>query len=269
VTIATIAAIVLGAYAALVGVVFGAQRQMMYFPMPGPLDPLAVGLPEMRSVALHTDDGLTLTAWYAPARGQAATLLYLHGNGGHIGHRAAKVRPYLDGGFGVLLLSYRGYGSNPGSPTEEGLYADGRAALAFLAREGVPLDKTALYGESLGSGVAVELAARMPVAALILEAPFSSIAEVAQHHYPFLPARLLVRDRYDSVAKIGRVTAPILVLHGERDRIVPPRFGRALFEAASEPKEFRAFPEGGHNDLYDVGAAQVAVGFLQLRRLGP
>jgi uncharacterized protein len=269
VTLAGIVAIVVAVYAAFVGVIFGAQRHMLYFPVHGDIDPVRAGAPEMQSVALQTEDGLTLTAWYAPARGAATTLLYLHGNGGHIGHRATKVRPYLEAGFGVLLLSYRGYGPNAGSPTEEGLYADGTAALEFLARSGIASERTVLYGESLGSGVAVELASRMPVAALILEAPFTSIAEMAQHHYPFLPARWLVRDRYDSAAKIAKVRAPLLILHGAKDYIVPERYGRALFEAALEPKEFCAFLEGGHNDLYDHGAAAAAVGFLQLRGFRP
>lgn len=267
-TVATIAVIVVGAYAALVGVVFGLQRHMLYFPMHGDIEPARAGVPEMRSVALATDDGLTLSAWYAPARGNAATLLYLHGNGGHLGHRGAKVRPYLDAGFGVLLLSYRGYGPNPGTPSEEGLYADGRAALAFLAAQKIAPERTVLYGESLGSGVAVELASQTRVGALILEAPFTSIPEVGGHHYPFLPVRWLVKDRYDSKAKIGRIGVPVLVLHGEADRIVPVRFGRALFDAAQEPKEFRPFPQAGHNDLYDHGAAQAAIGFLQLHGLG-
>lgn len=268
-TFAGIAAIIVGAYAALVGVMFGLQRHLLYFPMPGPLDPARAGLAEMRSVVLETEDGLALTAWYAPARGNAATLLYLHGNGGHIGHRTIKVRPYLERGFGVLLLSYRGYGSNPGSPSEEGLYADGRAALKFLAGEQIAASKIVLYGESLGSGVATELALGTQVGALILEAPFTSIAEVAAHHYPFLPARWLVRDRFESAAKIARVRAPVLIMHGENDGIVPPRFGRALFEAAVEPKEFRSISGAGHNDLYEFGGAEAAVRFLQLRGLGP
>lgn len=268
-TLAAIAGVAVGVYLALVGVIFGFQRHMMYFPVRGDVDPARAGVPEMQRVTLQTEDGLALTAWYAPARGHAATLLYLHGNGGHIGHRALKVRPYLDAGFGVLLLSYRGYGPNPGAPTEAGLYADGRAALASLESSGVAADRIVLYGESLGSGVAIELAAHTSVGAVLLEAPFTSIADVAAYHYPFLPARWLVRDRYDSASKIAKVRAPLLVLHGAKDRIVPERFGRALFEAASEPKEFRPFPEGSHNDLYDHGAAEATIGFLQLQGFGP
>jgi hypothetical protein len=268
VSIVALAAVVVGAYAGLVGAMYGFQRQLLYFPSSGPLDAARAGVPEMRTVTLQTDDGLALQSWYAAAQGKAATVVYFHGNGGHIGHRGPKVRPYLDAGFGVLQLSYRGYGSNPGRPTEEGLYADGRAALAFLAGEGVPRNRTVFYGESLGSGVAVELAQGTPIAALVLESPFTSVPDVARHHYPFVPAGLLVRDRFDSASKIARTRAPLLVLHGEKDRVVPIRYGRALFAAANEPKEFHAFPEADHNDLHEFGLSREAIGFLQLRGLG-
>jgi len=165
------------------------------------------------------------------------------------------------------LVSYRGYAGNPGTPTEEGLYADGRAALGFLAERGIGPGGVVLYGESLGSGVAVDVArqqaASEPVAAVILESPFSSIADVAQTHYPFVPARWLVKDRFDSVAKIAAIGTPLLILHGGRDRVVPQRFGRRLFAAAAQPKENRWFDEAGHSDLYSHGAAQVATAFIE------
>jgi fermentation-respiration switch protein FrsA (DUF1100 family) len=163
---------------------------------------------------------------------------------------------------GVLMLQYRGYGGNPGIPTEIGLYADGAAALDFLAAEGIPPNRLVLYGESLGSGVAVTLAAQREVAGLVLEAPFTSVAEVAQHHYSFMPASALVRDRFDSLAKIGGVRAPILILHGEQDRVVPIRFGRALFDAAPQPKEFWLSQEAGHGNLMRLGGFDAVFRFL-------
>ncbi len=235
----------------------------MYYPDPAAPDTELAGVPQMSPVRVDTADGLTLLAWYRPATAKdRPTLVYFHGNAGHIGHRGAKVRPYLDAGFGVLLLAWRGYGGNPGSPSEEGLYHDGRAALDFLSRAGVPPSRIALYGESLGAGIAVQMATERPVGAVVLEAPFTSTADIAAHHYWYLPARYLVRDRFDSKAKIGRIGAPLLIVHGERDRIVPVDLARALFAAAIEPKEARFEAAAGHNDLYDFGAAPTVIDFL-------
>ena len=192
----------------------------------------------MDQIILNTEDGLALTAWYRVAQERKQTLVYLHGNGGHIGHRAGKVKAYLNAGYGLLLVGYRGYGGNPGTPTEENLIKDGEAGLRFLESTGVITDQVVLYGESLGTGVATALAQRKAVSALILEAPFTSIADVAQHHYFYLPARYLIKDRFDSGERIKRSKAPLLIIHGEKDRVVPWKFGRALFDLAPEPKSF-------------------------------
>ncbi len=145
------------------------------------------------------------------------------------------------------------------------MYADGAAALDFIAAEGIAPDRIVLWGESLGSGVAVELAARRAVAAVILEAPFTSVAAAAQHHYRFIPAAMLVRDRFDSLSRIGRLNAPVLILHGERDRIVPVGHGRALLEAAAPPKEGWFAAEGGHQNLAQFGALDAAIAFIDRR----
>lgn len=250
-------------YAFLTGCLFLGQRRLLYFPDRAPPDLALAGLDDMQPAELATDDGLTLLAWYAPARDASkATLVYFHGNAGHIGHRAGKARPYLDTGHGVLLVSWRGYGGNDGSPTEDGLYRDGRAAFAFLDQIGVPPETTIVYGESLGSGVAVQMARERRVGGVVLESPFTSIPSVAAHHYWYVPAAALVRDRFDSLSKIGEIDAPLLVVHGERDRIVPVEFGRELFAAAGEPKRWRGFAHAGHNDLYDFGAADAVLAFV-------
>ena len=249
-------------YATVTGALFFGQRRLMYHPDPAVPDPTAAGVPEMAAVRVATNDGLDLLAWYRPAEGTHPTILYLHGNAGDLGYRGPKVRPYLDAGLGVLLLAWRGFSGNPGSPSEEGLYADGRAALAFLRGEGVAADRVVLYGESLGTGVAVHLAAETTPAALVLEAPFTSIADVGAVHYWYIPACHLVRDRFESAAKIGAVEAPLLILHGERDRVVPVRLGRALLAAANEPKEGLFVAEADHVDLYDHGAAAAVLDFL-------
>lgn len=251
-------------YGALVGMLSVAQRHLMYFPNTHRPDPADFGLAEMGEVVLKTGDGLDLLAWYRAPRSETdPVILYFHGNAGHIGFRAGKVRPFLDAGFGLLLLSYRGYGGNPGSPTEEGLYEDGRAAVAFLAEKGIAARRTVFYGESLGSAVALQLATEGTQGAIVLEAPFTSTADIAALRFPFVPARYLVWDRFDSIDKIGGVEAPLFFLHGERDWIVPVRNGRKLFSAAPEPKTARYFAAAGHNDLFMHGAAQEVIEFLR------
>ena len=251
-------------YGALVGALAVFQRHLMYFPDTGKPEPADFGVPEMAEVTLKTKDGLDLLAWYRVPQSEALpVILYFHGNAGHIGFRADKVRPYIDAGFGVLLVSYRGYGGNPGKPTEEGLYQDGRAAFAFVAGKGIPARRTVFYGESLGSGVAVQLAIEGSPGAVVLEAPFTSAVDIAAKQYPFVPVRYLVWDRFESLDKIGDIQAPLFLLHGERDRIVPVGNGRKLFAAASEPKSARYFAEAGHNDLYMHGAAGEVIAFIR------
>jgi fermentation-respiration switch protein FrsA (DUF1100 family) len=256
------------AYATLVGGLYLFQRQLLY--LPDRARPELAGMAQLgvREVVLSTEDGLSLLSWYLAPRPGRPVIAYFHGNGGHIGYRVARLLHFAREGYGVLMPEYRGYGGNPGNPSEAGFYADGRAALAFLEREAVSPSRLVLYGESLGSGVAVELAARHAAGALILEAPPTSVAEVAQCHFPYVPAARLVTDRFDSLSRIGGVKAPILILHGERDRVVPVRFGRALYNAAPEPKEAWFAPEGGHEDLARYGAIAAAIAFIE-RHLDP
>lgn len=257
-------------YVSVLVLLYVFQRSLIYYPnLYNPhLD--AYRLPEMREVTVETADGLSLRAWWAPPpRAGAPVVLYLHGNAGGLGARAGKVRPFIDRGFGVLLLAWRGFSANPGSPTEHGLYEDGRAAMRFLDAAGVPPGQRALYGESLGSGVAVQLAVESRVGAVVLEAAFSSMVDAASAHYPIFPVSWLVKDRFDSAAKIGAVQAPVLVLHGERDRVVPARLGRKLFAAARDPKEARYYPDGSHADLHDHGAGVAAADFIARHVDGP
>lgn len=261
-----IIAVVVGVYTALVGALYVIQRELIYHPAQTLGTPAASGMPEMRPVEVTTADGVTLVSWYAPARARKPTIVYFQGNAGNIGGRGFKVRPYLDAGFGVLLAGYRGYGGNPGNPTEEGLYADGRAQLAFLAGQGITPAQWVLYGESLGSGIAVQMAAeqaaKTPVAAVVLESPFTSMGDAAASHYPFVPARTLVRDRFESLDKIGHIRAPLFVTHGEDDAVVPVELGKRLFEAAAPPKEGHWIAGAGHNDLFDHGTAARVIDFL-------
>ncbi len=257
-----------GLYVVVVLFLFLSQRSLLYFPDPNVPEPDEYGVPEMAIERIKTTDGFRLLAWWRPpVSPERPVLVYFHGNAGHLGHRAAKIRPYLDSGYGVLLVSYRYNAGAGGRPSESALYADARAAADFVAAQGIPEDRVVLYGESLGSAPAVRIAVERRVGAVVLEAPFTSIAEVAQSHYWYVPARWMVWDKFDIAAIVDRLKAPLLVLHGERDRIVPLRFGRAVLERAPEPKEGRFLPEAGHNDLYEHGAAQMVIEFLE-RRLG-
>lgn len=260
--------LVLGAasvYAAIVGGLYVFQRDLLYHPFGPVTTPAESGVPEMAPVQVTAEDGLALTCWHVAARPGRPTIVFFQGNAGNVSHRGVKVRPYLDAGFGMLLVGYRGFGGNPGSPTEEGLYADSRAALRYLAGLGVTPAQTIYYGESLGTAVAVHLAAEgaaQPVGAVIMESPFTSIVEVAQSHYPFVPAGLLVKDRFESEAKIAAVRSPLLFIHGEQDRVVPFRFGERLFAAAPQPKEGQWIAEADHNDLHRFGLSARVIAFL-------
>ncbi len=266
-TIAAVLTLAVTGYALVIAAMYGLQRQLMYVPHTARPDRTEAGAGDMDAVTLYTADGLALNAWWKPPVPGRGTIVFFHGNAGHIGFRAGRIRPYLDAGYGGLLVDYRGYGGNPSRPTEAGLYADGRAALGFLASRGFASGRTVLFGESLGSGVAVQLAAEQadagtPVAAVVLDAPFSSAADVAADHYKLLPARRLLKDRYDNAAKIGRIGSPLFIGHGDADGIVPQRLGRRLFAAAAEPK-IGWWPEGaGHTDLDDFGMAERVLAFL-------
>ena len=250
-------------YVGFVILMFFFQRSLMYHPLDAHLDPKRFDLPEMSVIELVTEDGLKLQSWYKQAKQQQPTILFLHGNAGHIGYRSRKVKPLLSTGYGLLLLSYRGYGSNPGKPTEEGLYLDAKAALKYLQDQGIKPNSIVLYGESLGTGVAVETAQGRNLAGMILEAPFTSMADTASRHYPFMPVRKLLKDRYNSAEKIVTFQSPLLIIHGENDNIVPFELGRRLFDAANEPKRFLPLKHAGHNDVYEYGVANQVISFLK------
>lgn len=233
-------------YGALLAIMFLLQRSFLYFPS-ADVPPLTDG---MTLVETRTVDGLGLRHWYRPpGDGSSPVLVVFQGNAGNLSHRVPKYIGLAGQGLGIFFVGYRGYGGNPGKPNQDGLLADGRSVLDWLAGQGIGPERVVLYGESLGSGVAVHLAAEQPVAGVVLEAPYSSVAEVAQHHYWYLPAKWLILDKWDSVSRVDELSVPLLVLHGERDRVIPARFGKRLFAAAKEPKELLLLPEAGHNDL--------------------
>lgn len=242
----------------LVGValLWSLQRRLIYFPSPGPLPPAATALPNGHDVGFTTRDGIDLAGWYFPVDGADAAVLVLPGNGGDRSMRVPIAAALNRMGLSVLLVDYRGYGGNPGAPSEEGLAADARAAQSWLAaRPGV--ERIGYYGESLGAAVAVELATERPPQALILRSPFTSLPDVGATHYPWLPVRWLLRDRYPSIDRIGSLRVPLLVIAGDRDDIVPEPMSRRLYEAANEPKRYVLVPGSGHNDLELLAGAEV------------
>lgn len=224
------------------------QRRLIYFPSRGPVPPVATVVPGGEDVVLQTDDGLRLGAWFFPAADRRPAVLVCNGNGGDRMMRTPLAAALSGVGLSVLLFDYRGYGGNPGDPSEEGLAADASAAQAFLAaRPEVDPDHVVYFGESLGAAVAVRLALESPPAALVLRSPFTSLTDVGRLHYPWLPVRALLTDRYPSITRIARVTAPLLVIAGDRDTLVPAELSRRLYQAAREPKRFTLVPDADHN----------------------
>jgi pimeloyl-ACP methyl ester carboxylesterase len=222
---------IIGFYVLLLFLMYFLQRSLIYFPSQSPVPtPQEVGAAQMQEVFLHTDDGLDLLAWYCPrAAPNKPTIVYFHGNAGHIGHRAILIKPFLTVGYGVLLVTYRGYSGNPGKPSEEGLYRDARAAMKFLDGRGISARNVLFEGESIGTAVAIQMATEYPVGGLVLQAPFTSLADVGQYHYPFFPVRWMVKDSFSCLEKARKIHAPVFILHGENDGIVPPCHERASF----------------------------------------
>jgi fermentation-respiration switch protein FrsA (DUF1100 family) len=237
------------------------QRRLIYLAEPGRVPAAATILHSGEDVAFETADGLRLRGWFVPASGPSqATVLLLNGNAGNRAARAPLAAELSRAGLSVLLLDYRGYGGNPGSPSEPGLLADARAAHDYLAARGdVDPARLVYFGESLGAAVAIQLAVERPPMALVLRSPFTSLADVARLHYPFLPVGLLLKDRYPSIGQVGRLRCPVLVLAGARDGIVPPEQSRRLAEAIPERKRFVLIPGADHNS-FDLLAGQRVVG---------
>lgn len=234
-------------YGALTAFAFFLQRQLQYFPDRSPV-PLPAGerFRGLEEVELVTADGVRLAAWHWPGA-RPPTIVIFHGNAGHRGNRLPWMVQLHDLGFGVFCLDYRGYGGSGGAPTERGLFRDADATVAWLAARAP--GALVYLGESLGCGVAVEMAVRHRPRSLILQSPYTSLVDVAKQRYFFLPVRLLMKDRFDTIDKIAEVTCPILMLHGARDGLVPPEIGERLFEAAPEPKRWVLIKGVGHNDM--------------------
>ena len=249
------------AFGGLVAVMYLLQRKLMYFPDAERAAPATVGLPTAEEVTLDTADGERVIAWYVPPRANNAVVIYFHGNAGSLAWRNERFQRITADGTGLVALSYRGYGGSSGTPTENGLLADADAAYAFaIAR--YPAERIVLWGESLGSGVAVALAAKRKVGRILLESPFTSAADIGASVYWYVPVRFLMKDQFRSDERIRHVTAPVLILHGTDDRVVPIAFGERLYALANEPKRLVRIPGGGHVNLDGFGAQDITRQFV-------
>jgi len=248
-------------FGGFVALMYVAQRALMYHPEALRTPPAAAGLFDVQELVLDTADGEKVIVWYMPPRRDLPLVLYFHGNAGSLRNRANRFRALTGDGYGLVALSYRGYGGSTGSPSEVGMIADAQAAYAFAGAR-VPTERIVVFGESLGTGVAVALAATQRIGRLILEAPFTSAIDIGARAYLFLPVRLLMKDPFRSDQRIAKVTAPLLVLHGERDGVVPITLGERLFALANEPKRFVRFPAGTHVDLDQHGALDAVRSFI-------
>jgi fermentation-respiration switch protein FrsA (DUF1100 family) len=253
---------ILAVYAGICGAVYFGSRQFMYFPDPTRVAPEEAGLDDVEEVEIGATDGTMLVTWQAPAKEGKPTILYFHGNAANAADRAARIATMRQDGFGVFYLNNRCYGGSGGRPTEENNVADAIAAYDYLVERGVSPEQIVVYGESLGSGQAVRLAAARPVAAIVLESPLTSTVDVARTMYFWLPLRLLITDQYNNERNIRSVTAPVLVLHGEQDEVIPVEMGRRVYRAANEPKKIELLPHGGHVDLFDHGGWEKMRAFL-------
>jgi|CXWL01.1.fsa_nt_gi fermentation-respiration switch protein FrsA (DUF1100 family) len=240
------------------------QRQFLYFPDKQLGTPDQYGLTNFTEVFFKTSDGVSLQSWYKQAENNMPTILYFHGNASHMGNRAGIYSALAGKGFGVLAISYRGYGKSEGKPSEQGLYIDGRTAISFLTEaKNIPLQNIIIYGESLGTGVSVQMATEFKVGAMVLQAPYTSVTGRAAEIYFFIPVRLVLLDNFDSIDKISKVQSPLLIIHGELDETIPIRHGKMMLAAANSPKEAIFFHDVGHNNF---DSTAIAVNVLEFAK---
>ena len=243
----------------VIGMLSWQQRRLIYFPDRSPVPPAADVIDGARDVTLHTEDGLELGAWFVPAVDRPGTsdprmaVLVAPGNGGNRVGRAELAEALRERGLAVLLMDYRGYGGNPGSPSEEGLARDATAAAEALEELGYPPERTIYFGESLGTGVVAALQARRPPAGMVLRSPFPELADVGAHHYPWLPVRLLLRDQFPVVDHLIASEVPVTVVYGDADSVVPTELSAEVADAAPALTERVVIAGADHNDAVMSG----------------
>lgn len=252
-----------GAYVISCILARGFHRNFVYMPDRTRVAPKDAGLPSVEEVELTAKDGTKLIAWHMPARGAKPTMLYFTGNSGNAAQRAGKIAMITADGYGVFMLNYRRFGGSRGWPTEKNNVADAGVAYDYLRGIGLGEKDIVSYGESLGTGVAVQLALSRPVKALVLESPFTSLPELARRAWPFFPLNLVIADRYRTLDRISGVDVPLLIVHGARDEIIPVAHGRRVYHVANQPKQLSILPRAGHNDLFERGAWDKVYEFVE------
>lgn len=258
--------LILLAYLILVLGMYIFQRKLLYRPdYVESLNPTEWTLSKMEVINIKTPDGLSLISWYKKSSVGMPTILYFHGNAGTIGPRAQRMSYFMEQGYGLLLLSYRGYSGNDGAPNEHGLYLDAKSAVRYLYSQGMSKDDIIIFGESLGTGVAIEIASNDDFAAMVLQTPYTSIADAAQYNYPFVPAKWLIKDKFDSLSKLNKITIPTIILHGKNDDVVPYYMGETVYNIINVDKEFYSSDYAGHSDILDDDAKISVDNFIKQR----
>ena len=253
-------------YVLLLTIVFFFQRNLLYHPSVDNYikNNVKIELPEIEKVTISTDDKIDLVGWfYNNNLEKFKTILFFHGNAGSLENRIYKLKHYKDLNVNFLIIARRGFSGNKGKPSEKGLYEDAKGAIKWLKNKGINEQNIILYGESLGTGVAVEIAQKKNYAGIILESPFTSMIDMGKKYYPFFPVRFLLQDKFESYKKINKIFVPVLIIHGKVDKIVPFDMGQKMHELANEPKFFYSQEYGDHMVEYDQKLLLTLKKFIQ------
>jgi hypothetical protein len=244
------------------------QRDLLYHPAKNLAEPEIYGLKDTAAIRLRTNDNIQITAWYHPANEGEPTIVYLHGNTGNLGDRSERLAEFLKTGMGLMAVSYRGFGDSEGKPSKNGMYNDARSAISYLLKhKNIKISDIVLYGESLGSGVASKMAREYPsVRALVLEAPYTSIADRAAELYPYAPVRWILKDNFNNKKNLPKVHVPLLLFHGYLDETMPIQHSRTLLSIANAPKEARFFEQVGHTDFDFRAVSEVTHEFVNTHK---
>ena len=249
-------------YVGLALLLYFLQRKMVFSPDPTYVAPELVDVKGLVEVELRSTQGHRLVNWYVPALAGKPTLLFFHGNGGNVANREDKFRQLTAHGLGVFMLGYRGFGGSEGQPSETAFVEDAQVAYDYLIASGIEPENIVIYGESIGTSVAVQLAAKVKNAAVILEAPMYSVLSIAKDRHPYFPVGTFLRDKFETNKHINNINSPLFVVHGDADGIIPLASGQRLFAAADEPKRFYVVKGGEHNNLYEFPIVDEMVQFL-------
>ena len=243
-------------------ILFIFQRKILFNRSYKPKNPKFYDLNDVSEVSINTKDGLNLLAWHSKPKPNKPIMIYFHGNSYNIGERAYRIKKYLNHGWGVLLLAWRGYSGNLGAPSEKKLYIAAEAALKWIKEQANhKLKNVVVYGESLGASVAIEMGTKYKFRSVILEAPFISVPAIAQKKYKIYPVKYLVLDKFDNYSKIDKIISPLLIISGKKDEVVPHFHSIKLYEKARDPKDCVYIDEAMHNNLYDFDIEKEIIKF--------